>query len=115
MVTLDAQSEMTWLSSKHSCVKVISVRRSSAAQVTHWEPASGQFFLVPARKMGQFLIRKHRACSLKLWNNLAPCSQQWKKMQTSHKPLQWQKNKKFNELEGTEREEGTASSSVSWF
>lgn len=31
---------------------------------------TGWLFLVSAAKMGQFSIRKHRACSLELWGNL---------------------------------------------
>lgn len=70
--------------SKHSCVNVITVL-CGPAQVTHsdsWLPDSFSFW---TKKMGPFSIRKHRARSLKLWNNLALCSQQWMKMQTLHK------------------------------
>lgn len=61
------------------------------------QPLRGQLFLVSARykkKTGQFLIRKHRARSLELWNNLALCTQQWKEI--THTPRQEQRNK-FNE------------------
>lgn len=96
--------------SKHSCVNVITVL-CGPAQVTHsdsWLPDSFSF---RTKKMGPFSIRKHRARSLKLWNNLALCSQQWMKMQTLHKYCSNKKqHKKFKEGQGKwprrKREEG---------